>query len=119
MLSNMILLAYAVISSVGLVLLKMAGDKDGAPISFVDGKLALNIGLYAIGGIVLYGLSFLIYTYMISKNDLGYIIPVSTALVYIGIFIASFIIFKESITMLKIVGILLILGGVILLNLGK
>jgi small multidrug resistance pump len=116
--SNILLIIYALVSTSGLVLLKI-GSSAGAPISLDDGKLSFNLGLYAISGILLYGLSFVLYTYMISKNDLGYIIPVSTALVYIGIFLASFFIFKEAFTAMKVVGICLILGGVILLNINK
>lgn len=118
MIANLILLIYAITSSIGLVLLKLGGQ-TGAPISIVDGKPLFNLGPYAIGGIFLYGLSFIIYTYLISKNDLGYIIPVSTALVYVFIFAASFFIFKEVFTAMKIVGICLILGGVVLLNVSK
>lgn len=116
--ANLILLFYALTSTAGLVLLKL-GSSASAPVSFVDGKLQFNLGLYVVGGIILYGLSFIVYTYLISKNDLGYIIPVSTALVYVGIFLASFFIFKEAFTAVKIVGIFLILGGVILLNINK
>jgi len=116
MLANIILFVYALMSSLGLIFLK-AGSKDGAPVSLVDGRVQFNLGTYVIAGIILYGLSFVVYTYLISKNDLGYIIPVSTGLVYIGIFLASFFIFKEVFTAVKIVGIALILTGVILLNL--
>ena len=116
--SNLPLIVYALTSTAGLVLIKLAGE-TGAPLSFVDGKLQFNLGLYATLGIFLYGVSFLVYTYLISKNDLSYIIPVSTALVYIGIFLASYFLFHEAITALKITGILLILGGVVLLNLAK
>jgi len=116
--SLIILLTYALTSSAGLVLLKL-GSETGAPFSLVDGKPHFNLGVYAIIGIILYGISFIIYTYLVSKNDLGYIIPVSTALVYIFIFLASFVIFKEAFTALKILGIALILGGVILLNINK
>jgi len=118
LLSNVLLLIYALLSSGALVLLK-AGSQTGAPFSLVDGKAQFNFGPYIITGILLYGLSFALYTYLISKNELGYIIPVSTALVYVGIFLASYFIFKEAFTALKIVGIFLILGGVILMNIGK
>jgi len=116
--ANLILLIYAILSSLGLIFIKI-GSENGAPISILDGKPHFNLGFYVIAGIVLYGLSFIVYTYLVSKNDLGYIIPVSTALVYIFIFAASFFIFKEVFTALKIVGVLLILGGVILMNIGK
>ena len=116
--ANLMLIIYALTSTAGLVLLKFAGQ-TGAPISFVDGKLHFNLGILAVSGIFLYGVSFLLYTYLIAKNDLSYIIPVSTALIYIGIFFASYFLFHEALTALKITGILLILGGVVLLNLGK
>ena len=116
--SNIILFIYALTSSLGLIFIKLGG-KTGAPISIVDNKIHTNLGAYAITGIVLYGLSFIIYTYLVSKNDLGYIVPVATALVYIFIFTASFLIFKESFTAFKIVGIFLIIGGLILINLSK
>lgn len=116
--ANLILLLYALTSSAGLVLIKL-GSEGGAPVSFDGGKLQLNLGLYAILGVLLYGVSFIIYTYLVSKNDLGYIVPVVTALVYIFIFAASFFIFKEVFTAVKIIGICFILIGLILLNLNK
>lgn len=116
--ANLMLIIYALTSTAGLILLKFAGQ-TGAPISFIEGKLHLNFGIFAISGIFLYGVSFLLYTYLIAKNDLSYIIPLSTALVYIGIFLASYFLFHEVLTAVKVAGIMLILGGVILLNLGN
>lgn len=115
---QLIILAYAVVTSLALVFLKL-GSATGAPISFADNRLHLNLGFYVVGGIFLYGLSFLIYTYLVAKYDLGYIIPVATALVYVFIFVASFIIFKEAFTVIKIVGIAFILVGLALLNIHK
>lgn len=112
------IIAYTIATSLALIFLKL-GSANGAPFSIMDNKIHLNLGFYIISGIALYGISFLIYTFLISKYDLGYIIPVSTALVYIFIFAASFFIFKEVFTAVKIVGIFLILGGLVLLNLNK
>ena len=116
--SNIIILLYALVSSLGLILLKLGGQ-SGAPIYWEGGKVVFNLSLLAISGIALYGVSFIIYMYLISKNDLGYIIPLTTALVYIFIFVASFIIFKEAFSMTKIASILLILTGLVLLNSGR
>jgi len=113
--ANLILLLYTMSSSLGLIFLKL-GSKSGAPVSFVESKLQFNLSLYVVFGILLYGFSFVVYTYLISQNDLGYIVPVSTALVYIFIFSASYIIFKEAFSTAKIIGILLIFGGLVLLN---
>ncbi|NBU34146.1 hypothetical protein EB118_08840 [bacterium] len=116
--SKLILFLYVVITSLGLVFLKL-GTSDGLPIKYLNGKVSFNINFYAVSGIVLYGVSFVLYMYLISKNDLGYIIPLAAAFVYILLFLASYFIFKEVFTLTKVIGILLIVSGLIFLNLKK
>ena len=98
-----------------LIVIKLS-TKDGAPVQYVDHKLLFNLNIYSVVGIMLYGISFILYIYLISKFDLGYIIPLGTALVYTIIFIASFLIFKEVFTVFKILGIVLILSGLFFIN---
>lgn len=112
---KLIIALYVVATSLALIFLKL-GTTSGAPLSLDGGKLSFNVGWYVVSGVVLYGTSFLLYMYLISSYDLGYIIPLLTALVYIVIFTASFIIFKEAFTIVKIAGITLIISGLILLN---
>lgn len=113
--SKIIISIYVLATSLALVVLKL-GSKGGAPAQFASGKLHLNITPYTIIGVILYGISFLLYIYLISKYDLGYIIPLTTALVYILIFTASFVIFHEVFTAIKLVGIALIVMGLAFLN---
>lgn len=116
--AKIIIALYVLATSAALVVLKL-GAKTGAPADYVGGRLHFHITPYTLGGVVLYGISFLIYIYLISKYDLGYIIPLTTALVYVLIFTASYFIFKELFTPFKIIGILLILTGLVFLNLKK
>lgn len=116
--TNLLLLFYAATSSIALILVKL-GSKTEAPASIQNGKLHFNLSAYILGGIFLYGISFLMYIYLISKNDLGYVIPLATALVYTFIFVASFFIFKETFTAVKIIGICFVLAGIVLLNIAK
>ena len=106
---------YVLITSAALIILKL-GTKHGLPISYIDHKLHFNLNPYAITGIIMYGISFLLYTYLISKYDLGYIIPLAAAFVYVLIFLGSAIFLNEVFTAAKIVGIALILSGIIFLN---
>jgi multidrug transporter EmrE-like cation transporter len=112
---KLIISLYVITTSLALIFLKL-GSSNGLPIILTDNKLSFNFSWYVISGVVLYGISFIIYLYLISSYDLGYIVPLLTALVYIIIFSASFIIFKESFTVLKITGIAFIIAGLILLN---
>lgn len=107
---------FVLLTSSALIVLKL-GLSAGAPIGFSDGRVNFNITLYTILGVLLYGCSFLVYMYLLSKYDLGYIIPLTTALVYIIIFTASYFIFHEVFTSVKVVGIVLIVAGLIFLNL--
>jgi len=116
--SILLLIAYVLSTSGGLVLLKL-GTTGGLPVSFVDNALKFNFNLLAMGGIFLYGLSFLLYIYLISKFQLGYIVPLTTALVYTLVFIASYFVFHEVFTIVKVIAIALIISGVIILSLNK
>jgi small multidrug resistance pump len=113
--SKIIIALYVLITSSALIALKYGAGK-GLAVGILGGKIHLNVNAYTISGTLLYGLSFMLYVYLISKYDLGYIIPLATAFVYILIFFASFVIFKEAFTAYKIAGIFLIVCGLILLN---
>ena len=115
--ANIILAAYAISTSLALVLLKL-GSESGAIVNVVNSKLDFNLSLLNLGGVFFYGLSFIVYTYLIAKYNLGYIVPLATGLVYILVFTASYFIFKENFTVLKVVAIAMIIGGVVLLNTG-
>jgi drug/metabolite transporter (DMT)-like permease len=115
---KIIIAIYVLTTSLGLIVLKL-GAKAGPPVEYLSKRVHFNINYYTVSGIILYALSFLFYIYLISKYDLGYIIPLAAAFVYILIFIASAIIFNEVFTVFKIAGITLIIGGLILLNLSK
>jgi drug/metabolite transporter (DMT)-like permease len=115
---KLILSLYVVTTTSALVFLKQ-GTKSGAILRSVENKLQLNLSPYVVTGIMLYGVSFILYTYLISKYDLGYIVPLATAFVYISIVTSSYFVFHETFTTLKIAGIILIVIGLVLLNLNK
>lgn len=115
---KLILLFYVLTTSSALILLKL-GSSSGAPMSFVDSKLTFNLNWVILLAGFLYVISFLCYTFLIAKLDLGFIIPLTTAFVYVTIFAASYLIFHEVFTIMKIAGIALILTGAILLTADK
>lgn len=116
--SKIILALYILATSSALVILKW-GTKTGLPIAYSNNRLHLNANIYTVSGLVLYAVSFVTYVYLISKYDLGYILPLALSFVYILIFISSAVVFKEVFTPVKIGGIFLILLGIVLLNVKK
>lgn len=113
--TKVLVLIYSVVAAMALLLVK-TGSSDGGLVQIINDKARLVITPTLIAGMLLYGLSFLIYIYLVSKFDLGYIIPLTTAMVYIVVFISSAMFLKEAYTPLKIAGICLIVTGVLLIN---
>lgn len=113
-----LLIIYILTTSSGLILLKL-GSNSGALISIVNNSIKLNFAPMSILGLLFYATSFLLYTYLVSKFNLGFLVPLTTAFVYIIIFVASFLLFNETFTTLKIFAISLILIGITLLNIYK
>lgn len=107
-----LLSAYVLLTSSALIVIKLgvqAGRKSFSLLGF-------NFNYWFILGIIIYGISFLLYIYLISKFDLGFIIPLLAAFVYIFVFAGAFFILHEEFTLLKIAAITLILIGIILLS---
>jgi uncharacterized membrane protein len=114
-----IILALYILTTVAALTVLKFGTQSGLPISYANQRLHFNFNFLTVSGIVLYGLSFATYVYLISKNDLGYIIPLAAAFVYILIFISSAVFFNEVYTFTKLIGIGLIILGLVFLNLKR
>ncbi len=115
---KIIVALYVLVTSAALIVIKLS-TSGSVPVLYSNSKVHFSINILTIVGLFLYGLSFLTYLYLISKFDLGYIIPVTTGLVYIIIFTASYLIFREVFTIWKIIGISLIILGLIFINIKK
>lgn len=115
MLSKIIIALYILTTSAALVVMKLGTQTSSTAGSNSDKIAAFINPTFAIG-VFLYGVSFITYAYLISKYDLGYIIPLLAAFVYIITFLAAYFIFHESFTAFKILGITLILAGLVFLN---
>ena len=63
-----------------------------------------------------YGISFLLYTVIISKFELGYISPILSGVVQIVTLIVAFFVFKEQFSLNAGIGAAMIIAGVIIMN---
>ncbi len=115
-LSLTITLLYVITTVGGLILLKKGSIKAASLHKTKNKKLTDKLNFILVTGVVFYIASFLFYTYLISKYDLGVIIPTAAALVYLVLFVSSYFVFKEKFTKRKIVAITLIVVGVILMG---
>lgn len=76
----------------------------------------LRITPLSLVGYLCYGISFLMYTVIIAKFDLGYISPILTGISNIGVLLIAFFVFKEHFTVASAIGAVLIIAGVMIMN---
>ena len=98
------------------ILLKTAVTKTGG-ISAESTQILTNIAKvafspYLIAGLTLYGLSFLIWLRVLTFNDLSRSYPIFATIVFLMTTLGSVIFLKENITVIRVVGIAVMLTGI-------
>ena len=105
---------YILFTMSGLILMKLGGGQLNLGIK--DGMFEANIGFKLLVAFFMYGISFLIWSRIVAQNDLTYIVPLSSAIVNILSVIVGIFIFKESLSTMQIVGIIVATIGVVMMN---
>lgn len=105
---------YILLSASGLVLFKMGSQKEMG-IGISAGFLSFKISIVSLLGMLCYIMSFLMYLFLVSKFDLNKIYPITTGCIFVCVMLGSFLVLKENIGTIQIVGSALILIGVVLL----
>ena len=112
------IIIYAVISVTGVTLVKL-GSSNPLTFSFEQGGFTFGLGWTTLLGLVLYVISFLVYMTLVSKNNLTYLTPVSSGMVYVLTLVVSLALFKEQVSTFQWIGWCLIIVGVVLMNIKK
>lgn len=106
---------YLLLSSGGLVLIKLGADSVSMAIN--KGAFNLSMSWISILGLLCYIVSFLLFSFvLVRKFDLTYIMPIVTGISQILVIVAGLTIFKEHINTFGIIGIFLVIAGIVMLN---
>mgnify|MGYP000327867962 CR=1 FL=1 len=102
---------YVILSSSGMLLFKYGCNSD---LLFSIGSFGMkfSINWIAVTGILCYGLSFILWLYIISQTKITVALPLSVGLINTVVYIISAIIFKEAISIWQIVGVFLVVTGI-------
>lgn len=109
---------YIIFSVSGSTLLKF-GSSESVKTLFTLPVVNMNISAITFLGFILYGISFLLYTVLLSKFDLSFISPLTVGAVYVLLMLTAFIFFKEEITAFKLIGSSLIFLGILFMLIKK
>lgn len=80
---------------------------------------ALFRNIYLLFGLFLYGISFFLYVFLLSKLQLSIVYPIATGTILAVITIAAHFIFNESLGPFQVVGIVCIFLGIVLVLLPR
>lgn len=110
-------LFYLLFAVSGTVMMKKGALSEIKEIPFPF--MEINVSLLFIMGVISYGVSFCIYTFIITKMKISCIISILSGLNSISVAIAGVVIFDEILKKNQIVGIIFVIIGVALVGMGK
>lgn len=106
---------YLICTTGGLAFMKAGGDS--LKLSFQDG-FTFKIGFITFIGFALYIISFLLWQRMLIKYNISTMVPIITGMVQVLVLIIGLFFFKETISIVSLVGAITILTGIIIMGLG-
>lgn len=116
----LILLIPIFTSAIAQIFLKKGVTGLGTTNFSVSGILSLIPKIlqsgWLLGGMVLFGISFLIYIFALAKFQLNIAYPIFVSAGVILISLASYFIFKETMSWLQVGGVVFIIFGIFLLT---
>ena len=120
MLANLILIITSVLLNALAQILLKAGMKNFSNIDLknnvIQTFISIAINPYIICGFISYGISILLWLWVLSKVDVSYAYPFQ-AFGYIVVTILAWLIFQENINLTRIIALIFITLGLIILAL--
>ncbi len=108
-------LIYLACTTGGITFMKLGGDSLKLSLK---GGFTFKIGFLTFIGFFLYLVSFLLWQRMIVKYDLSTMVPIVTGIVQILVLLAGHFIFKESLSVVSLIGAMMIIAGIIVMAFG-
>lgn len=111
---SVLLILYVILAIAGLILMKLGGNTGS--LEFVNASFIFSMNFISLLGFISYILSFFLFTNIVVKFNLSYIMPITSGVVQVVTLISGFIIFNEEITIKGIIGALVVIAGIIVMN---
>ena len=118
MLNIALIVLYVIFAVGGSTLIKYGGLDKAATLLSIP-LVNVSMSLVSFFGVICYGLSFILYILLLNKFDLSFISPLTIGIVYVLLMLTAVVVFNEQFTLLKTVGCVLILVGVLIIALNK
>lgn len=113
-----LILTSVFLGAMGQVLVKLGATNltlDFSSKYILSSILSILKNVPVMCGIISYGISFLLWIKVLSKVELSYAYPM-VSLGYVIVMIFSYFLFKENISLLRVIGVIFIIIGVVLIS---
>ena len=91
---------------------KSIGGISGEKVKLISELSKAAFSPFIIGGLALYGLSFIIWLRVLTFNDLSRAYPIFATIVFLLTTLGSVIFLKENVSLLRIMGMIVMLLGI-------
>ena len=105
---------YIFLTIAGLVLMKIGGNTGN--IKLEKDCFIFSMSFLSLFGFICYIASFLIFTNIVVKFKLSYIMPITAGLIQVLTLLSGYIVFKENVTINGIIGVILVILGIVVMN---
>lgn len=111
---SLTLVLYVLLNIFGLVMMKF-GDNTGT-ILINGSNFEFSMSFISLIGFISYIISFFLFTNIIVKFNLSFIMPITSGILQVLTLISGFIIFDEDVTLKGVIGALITIIGIVIIN---
>ena len=112
---NLVIVSSILCSALAQIMLKLGMGKVTIDSITLENLLRLFLNPFIIAGLILYVTAMLIWLYVLKNVEVSYAYPF-TALGFIVVMAISYFFLAEQVTLLRVAGIILIIGGIFLIS---
>lgn len=116
MIKYLLTIVYLVCTTGGITFMKLGGDSMSLSLKE---PVQFKIGYQTLLGFFLYLCSFLLWQRLIIKYDLSIMVPIVTGIVQVLVLIIGRVVFKESLSIISMIGAIFIISGIVLMAIGN
>ena len=111
---NILVILYVILTIAGIVLMKFGGNTG--TITLENATFSFSMSFISLFGFICYIASFLLFTNIVVKFNLSYIIPITAGIVQVLTLLSGYIVFNEEKSINGIIGIALVIVGIVIMN---
>lgn len=111
---NILVILYLILTILGLIFMKLGGNTG--TILFENNSFFFSMSLISLIGFISYIASFLLFTNIVVKFNLSYIMPITAGVIQVLTLLSGYLIFNENVSINGMAGVVLVIIGIVIMN---